>query len=51
MVILQGEKCKFSVRYKFEAVKQNSKGSETKMENSRGERGLAILEFGGQGGG
>ena len=27
---------------------RNSKGSETKMENSVGEGGLAILEFGGQ---
>ena len=31
-------------------MNRNSKGSETKVENSGGEGGLAILEFGGQGG-
>ena len=51
MIILQGEKCKFSVRYiSFRQSNRNSKGSERKMENSGVEGGLAILEFGGQGG-
>ena len=51
MIILQGEKCKFSVHYiSFRQSNRNSKGSERKMENSGGEGGLAILEFGGQGG-
>ena len=47
-IILQEEKVQVSPFIRsFRQSNRNSKGSEKKMENSRGEEGLMILELGG----
>ena len=46
----EGKSASFSLVSSFRQMNRNSKRSETKVENSRGEGGLAILEFRGQGG-
>ena len=44
----EGKSASFSFIWRFRQTNRNSKGSETKVENSGGEVGLAILEFRGQ---
>ena len=46
-----GKSASFPFFRSFRQLNRNSKGSEIKKENSGGEEGSTILEFGGHGGG